>query len=131
MPGTTLDWSSAQVHDGKLEVGLRGERPPGWKDSFDQTVALLPAGDWGKIRLKKDRVRVHDVVEDDVDRLHNFLEGVVQQANAAQEEAEEAAPDDQEADDESADPRDAELTERFRSFAAEPLQSQPADDSTA
>jgi hypothetical protein len=46
MSGVTLDWSSAEVRDGKLEVRLRGERPPGWKDSFERTVALLAGGDW-------------------------------------------------------------------------------------
>jgi hypothetical protein len=72
MRGVALDWSSAEVRDGKLEIRLRGELPPGWKDSFARTIALLRGGDWGKIRLKKDRVRVHDVAEGVEDRLHHF-----------------------------------------------------------
>src|SRR5207248_10217980 len=59
--GVTLDWSSAEVHDGQLEVGLRGELPKEWKDKFERTVGLLPRGDWGKVTLKKARVRVNDV----------------------------------------------------------------------
>ena len=116
-----LDWSSAEVHDGTLEVGLTGEVPKGWKQRFEGTVAALPGGHWGKISLKKNRVRVHDVAEGGEDRLRHFLESVVLQANAADE------PDQPEADGEArdgkedeTDPLDIEMTERFRSFAAEP-----------
>jgi hypothetical protein len=57
MGGVTLDWSAAEVRDSKLTVGLRGELPPGWKESSDRTVKLLPGGDWGEVKLKKDRIR--------------------------------------------------------------------------
>ena len=35
--------------------------PKEWKDKFERTVGLLPRGDWGKVTLKKARVRVNDV----------------------------------------------------------------------
>lgn len=114
----TLDWSSAQVRDGKLEVSLRGELPPGWQDSFDRTVALLPGGEWGKVRLKKDRIRVHDVAEGCEDRLRHFLESVVLQANTSAEPPGAEAHDEAGADDALSQP-DGAMTERFRSFATE------------
>ncbi len=119
MTDITLDWASAEVHDGKLEVPLRGELPSGWKDTFERTIALLPSGGWGKVRLKKERVRVRDVAEGDEDQLRHFLESVVMQANQAHERPDEEADDDRDADADRHDPRDAEMTERFRSFAAE------------
>lgn len=123
MSGVTLDWSSAEVHDGTLEVGLSGERPKGWKESFQRTVALLHGRNW-TIELKKDRVRVLGVAEGNEDRLRHFLESVVLQANSVHEETKPEARDEEpEADedepDEPAGP-DAEMTERFRSFAGEP-----------
>ena len=120
MSGVKLDWSSAEVRDGKLEVALRGELPPGWKHRFERTVALLGGGDWGKVKLKKDRVRVHEVAKGSEDRLHQFLEGVVLQANAAHEEMHSSAREDRDADEPEAGGPDAEMTERFRSFAKSP-----------
>lgn len=123
MGGVQLDWSSAEVRDGKLEVGLEGERPPGWNDSFERTVALLRGGHWGKIALKKGRVRVHEVAQGDEDRLRHFLESVVLQANAVHERTDPEARDDRDEDEDEGedepDGPDGEMTERFRSFAAE------------
>src|SRR5579862_7156806 len=118
MRGVTLDWSSAEVRDGKLDVYLRGDPPPGWKDSFDRTVALLPGGEWGKVKLKKARLRVHDVKAGSEERLHHFLESAVLQANAAHEPP--PLEHDDEPHEDEPDSLDDELTERFRSFATEP-----------
>lgn len=117
MSGVTLDWSTAEVRGGKLEVGLRGDRLPGWKDSFERTAALLPGGNWGKVSLKKDRVRVDQVGEGDESRLHHFLEGVVLQANTAHGLREREAPQDRGAAEDEPRGLDVEMTERFRSFA--------------
>jgi hypothetical protein len=119
MDEVTLDWSSAEVRDRKLEVALQGELPPGWKDSFNRTLALLPGGDWGKVKLKRDRVRVGKVGEGSEDRLHHFLESVVQQATSARERAESEPEQDRVTEDDELDERDVEMTKRFRSFAAE------------
>lgn len=113
MDDVTLDWASAEVDDGRLEVPLRDDAPREWKVTFKRTVALLPGGEWGKVVLKKSRVRVHDVAEGTEDELRHFLEGVVQQANASNEEqANDTRDGDSEVDD-----RDAQMTARFRSFA--------------
>ena len=53
MSDVNLNWSSAKVTDGKLTVGLVGDRPRGWKKSFEKTVRLLGAGgNWGEVRVK-------------------------------------------------------------------------------
>ena len=114
-----VDWSSAEVHDGTLEVELRGELPRGWKDSFERTVGLLGAGRRGDVELKKGRVRVSEVTEGDESRVRHFLESVVLQANSGHEEPESEAPEDDEADEDEPEGVDAEMTERFRSFAGD------------
>lgn len=124
MSGVALDWTTAKVRDGKLEVGLQGERPRGWKDTFERTVVLLPGGDWGEVTLKKDRVYVDHVGEGGEDRLHHFLEGVVLQANAAHGQTQTEAREDEAPSKDEPDGPDAEMTERFRSFGGEPATDQ-------
>src|SRR5579859_6866336 len=105
-----LEWESAEVKDATLIVALEGELPKGWKESFERTVKLLGDGDWGAVELKKGTVRVSDVPAGSEDKLRHHLEGIVAQANAAHEEED----DD---DDEEREGPDAEMTDRFRSFA--------------
>jgi hypothetical protein len=118
MSGVTVDWTSAEVHDGDLEVASRGELPAGWTKAFDRTVARLHGGDWGKVSLKKDRIRVQHIAEGSEDRLRHFLESVLQQANASAGPPEEKAPDEGGADEDESNGLDAEMTQRFRSFDA-------------
>lgn len=119
MRAVRLDWSSATVREGRLEVGLRGEQPREWKDSFERTVVLLHGGHWGKVTLKKNRIRVDQVADGDEDRLRHFLESVVLQANATLGQKEPETDEDRDADEDEPDGLDGEMTERFRSFAAE------------
>lgn len=118
-----LDWSSAEMHDGKLVVALAGERPKGWADAFDRTAHLLNQGSWENVKLKKGEVRIRPVAPGEEERVRHFLESVVLEANSA------IAPDDKDAEDhgeaehpaETDDPEtseDAQMTERLRSFAA-------------
>jgi hypothetical protein len=116
MSTVNLDWASAQVEDAKLTVGLEGEAPQGWKESFERTVQLLGDGDWGAIELKKGTVRVSDVTPGSEDKLRHHLEAIVAQANAAQEARE--SEDDHGEDREPQGPN-AEMTERFRAFGDE------------
>lgn len=120
MSGVKLDWSSAEVRNGKLEVPLDGEQPPGWKQRFERTVALLGGGNWGDVKVRKGRVSVAAVVDGDESRLHHFLESIVLEANAAHEDTEPEAEEDQDPDDDKPDGPDAEMTDRFRAFASEP-----------
>jgi hypothetical protein len=127
MSDVKLNWSTAKVEDSKLTVELDGDLPSGWKDSFE-TVARLLAGsaDWGEVSLKgKKAVRVAEVSEGSEERLRHFLESVVEQANADHrpDDAEPDEPGDQDDEEEHGDDArdepgpDAEMSERFRSFA--------------
>jgi hypothetical protein len=100
--------------------------PSGWKDSFEAVARLLASSaDWGEVTLKKKSVAVADVSEGSEERLRHFLESVVEQANAdhqpddaERDDSDEDADEDEERDDDSDDAGpDAEMSERFRSFA--------------
>lgn len=123
MSEAKLDWSTAKVKDAKLTVDIVGDIPSGWKDSFDTTARLLGrSGDWSEVSLKgKKGVTVADVTPGSEDRLRHFLESVIEQSNAdhrQDDEDEEERDDDEqdESEDEDAGP-DAEMSDRFRSFA--------------
>jgi hypothetical protein len=107
-----LEWASAEVKDATLTVALQGDAPKGWKDSFERTVKLLGAGEWGEIQLKKGVVQVSDLTPGSEDKLRHHLEAIVAQANAAHEEDD----DDADADGEKREGPDAEMTDRFRAF---------------
>lgn len=116
-----LQWIGAEVRDGTLTVRVAGDRPKGWKATFEQTVRLLGGGDWGEVKLKSDRIRVIEAREGSEDQLRHFLEGVVQEANSAHIEDDHGAEDhDQQegAFETGVDDVDGRLTERFRDFDA-------------
>ena len=130
MSDVKLNWSTAKVEDSTLTIDLDGDLPKGWKGSFDAVAKLLSGpSDWGDVVLKKNAVRVADVSEGSEERLRHFLESVVTQANADhtpdESEHDESERDDSGDDaneDESDDDRDksepdADMSERFRSFA--------------
>ncbi len=118
-----LNWSQAEVTNGNLTVSVAGDPPRGWKDTFERTARLLSNGEWEDVVLKKHRVRVDGLEPGSEEKLRFFLESVVQQANATHElpddEAHDEADDAEEAggDSERDESADAEMTERFRSFA--------------
>jgi hypothetical protein len=118
-----LDWSSAEVSDGKLSVAVDGKLSSAWKGSFETVAQLLNHGDWPAIKLKKGTVKVEDVRPGDEEKLRHFLESVVQQANADQTPPEEQQePDgdddrDQGAGEGKPSQPDEEMATRFRAFA--------------
>jgi hypothetical protein len=120
MEAPRLEWSAAVVRDGTLTVPIAGDRPRGWKSTFDHTVRLLGGGAWGEVSLKKEKVKVADVPEGGEEELRFFLEGVVQQANTTHADTDDDddvadEPDDGDADGDDADAR---MTSRFRDFGA-------------
>lgn len=122
MAEVQLNWAQANVKDARLTVPLAGEVPKGWKAHFEATVKLLGHGQWGTVEIKKKAVRVDAVQSGQEENLRFYLEGVVEQANAAEsaDEERESGPDDDGDDKASEDvPEgpDAELTDRFRAFA--------------
>ncbi|HEY6397435.1 MAG TPA: hypothetical protein VIX82_08290 [Solirubrobacteraceae bacterium] len=121
MPG--LDWSTAEVRGGKLTVKIAGDPPKGWKDAFNSTAALLGGGDVGRVELQKGTAHVDGVAPGSEERTRHLLESVVQQANSALADDEDAEQGESEVDNDGASP-DAEMTQRFRSFAAGDEQEQ-------
>ncbi|MGZ4242688.1 MAG: hypothetical protein ACXVSE_00200 [Solirubrobacteraceae bacterium] len=119
MEAPTLQWSAADVRNGTLPVEIAGDRPKGWKATFQQTVRLLGGGEWGEVSLKGATVRVADVPEGSEDKLRHFLDAVVQQANATHVEPDDDDDQDGGPDDASegeGDDADARMTSRFRDF---------------
>jgi hypothetical protein len=120
-----LDWSTAEVTDGELTVGLSAKPPKQWRDAFERTAALLGAGNWEvTLRPKKGSVQIASVQLGDEERVRQFVEGVILEANATLV-GEDELWDSQRADDDDREPesdppepsRDEQLTDRFREFA--------------
>ncbi len=118
MDAPRLQWSEAEVRDGVLTIEIAGERPKGWDEVFERTVALLHGGDWDEVKLKSGKVRVSGLRQGDEETLHHFLEGVMQQANASHPEIGDDEPNEDEDEesptDESQGDADAGMTGRFR-----------------
>jgi hypothetical protein len=85
----------------------------------ERTIRLLGSGEWGEVSIRKGTIRVTAIGAGQEERLRFFLAGVVEQANAAHQLTDAAEGD--EAQDTAEQPlgADAEMTERFRSFAGE------------
>ena len=123
MSEAKLDWSSAKVKDATLTVDIVGDIPSGWKDSFDTTARLLGrSGDWGEVSLKgKERVTVADVTPGcggPAAPLPGERRRAVKcRPSAGRRRTRTSATREQdESDDDDAGP-DAEMSDRFRSFA--------------
>jgi hypothetical protein len=119
-----LDWSTAEVSDGELTIGLTAKPPKEWRETFERTAALLGAGNWEvTLRPKKGTVQIASVQPGDEERVRQFVEGIVLEANrtlVSEQELYEGQPaDDDDEPDSDAPSRDEELTGRFRAFAGE------------
>jgi hypothetical protein len=121
-----FDWSTAKVADGRLTVALEGERPTGWKQSFETVARLLAHGEGSPVTLKKHEVRVEGLRPGDEEKVRHLLESIVQQANADHRPP-EVEPDDEDGEEDETVPLeqigqsspDAEMADRFRSFGAD------------
>jgi len=110
-----LDWSTATVQGGRLTVGYDAKASSEWSDRVQAVLDRLGRSDgrWGKIKVRRKRVRVTCVEPGCEDDLRLLLEGAVHQANTD-------FADDEPDGDGTAEPRsraDAEMTATFRSFA--------------
>lgn len=127
MERVQLDWSTAEVSDGTLTVGVSEKPPKKWRDSFERTAMLLGAGSWEvALNSKKQSIRVASVRPGDEERVRQFLEGAVLEANTTLVSEHELFGDEsadhegeaEETDSDAPQPsRDEELTARFREFA--------------
>jgi hypothetical protein len=116
-----LDWSSADVTDGTLDVALRGKTPKKWREAFERATALLSHGHWNtRLNQRKGAVRLDPVSLGEEERVRQFLEGALLEANrviVSEEELFGDTDDDGEAEEAEVS-EDEELTARFRAFAA-------------
>lgn len=120
MDGVMLDWSSAEADDGKLVVAVSGEAPEGWAHAFERTATLLNSGGWKNVKFKKGTVRISGVAPGDEERVRHFLESIVQEANSVVASPQPSASADGDGDgDSEKTSEDAQMVERFRSFAHE------------
>jgi hypothetical protein len=67
-----LDWSSAEVHDGKLVIALEGKLQKGWKDAFERTTRLLNRRKWEEVTLKKRQVLLQPITPGEEDRARHL-----------------------------------------------------------
>jgi hypothetical protein len=118
----TIDWVSAEVHDGDVTVELSGKSSKAWRERFDTVLRLLGAsgGGWGEVKLTKGAIRVRSLQPQAEGDLRHFLESLVVQVNAELPSEEGDGRDDDGAGAESIDRGavlDAEMTATLRSFA--------------
>jgi hypothetical protein len=121
-----LDWSTAEVSDGKLTVALSGKPPKEWRDTFERTAALLSRHWDVSLNSKKGSVQIVSVQPGDEERVRQFAESLVLEANTtlvSEQELFDTAPvedDEQQPESDAAEPsRDERVTDRFREFAQE------------
>jgi hypothetical protein len=120
-----LDWSTAEVSDGTLTIALDDKPPKEWRAVFTRTATLLGQGTWEvSLHAKKATVEIATVRAGDEERVRQFLEGLLLEANSRV--ADEPDPPEHEAEESDGDgdgdaaPRrspDETLTDHFRAFA--------------
>jgi hypothetical protein len=108
MTRVEIDWGSAEVHDGKLVVGLTDEAPKSWRSRFDAVRPQLERGGkrWDAVAAKRRRIVVTGVEEGGESDVRLLLESLVREANASEPEPEQAP----------GDPADERMTAAFRGF---------------
>ena len=125
MDERSLDWSNAEVSDGRLTVPLTGDPETAWTEEFAWVAERLSSSGsatWGEVKAAKKKVTVAGVQPGSEADVRHFLESVVQQVNADQaaDTGEEPSGDQ---DGGGAGGPDKEMTEAFRSFGEDSEQS--------
>jgi hypothetical protein len=122
MDAPFVDWSTAEVNGDTLTVEIAGDRPRGWKSSFELVATLLGSdSSFHDVSLRKGTASVGGATPGSEDELRFFLEAVVLQANT-DHQLDEGEDDEDDEDDAPAQRRDdpqSEMTDRFRGFAGE------------
>ena len=115
-----IDWTSAEVSDGELTVGISGDVPKGWAPRLKALLERLGqtgSERWGPIKVAKGKISVEDLQDGAEPDLRHLLESAILQANADLAPHDEA---DAVAGQESPErARDGRMTAAFRAFAPE------------
>jgi hypothetical protein len=103
-----IEWGSAEVQCRKLTVWLTSPPSAAWRERARRLIDRLQRGDpgWGRVRAKKDRFVVREVIDGSEQDVRHFLSSVVAEVNAGE-------PEPHGGHDET----DARMAARFRSFA--------------
>ena len=115
-----LDWSGADVTDGTLVVALSSRPPKKWRDAFERATTLLSHGNWNtRLNQRNASVRLDPVTPGSEERVRQFLEGALLEANRVIVSEDELFGSNGESEsDEPETSQDDEMTQRFRAFAA-------------
>jgi hypothetical protein len=91
-----IDWSTAEVRDAELRVGLTGGPSKPWRKRFEAVIDRLEqtGNAWGEVRPTKRRIKVAGLVEGREAELRHLLDAAVQQTNADFVAEASEAPDD-------------------------------------
>lgn len=115
-----LEWSSADVTDGTLVVALSTKPPKKWREAFERATALLSHGNWStRLSKRNSAVRLDPVALGEEERVLQFLEGALLEANRTILSEDELFDHAEDGDDaaEAETSVDEQLTAAFRGFA--------------
>jgi hypothetical protein len=115
-----IDWTSAEVSDGELTVGIVGDVPKGWVARLKALLERLGqtgSERWGPIKVAKSRITVGELVDGAEPDLRHLLESAILQANADLAPHEEGSEGAGQESPEQA--RDGRMAAAFRAFAPE------------
>jgi hypothetical protein len=106
-----IDWSTAEVTDGKLTVKLTGEPSKDWAKRVGAIVDRLQSSGGWNIAVDEKRIEVEPVEPGAEADVRHFVESAVLQANA------DFAPDESDEEEQAeGSEQDAAMTEAFREF---------------
>src|SRR4051794_1669421 len=109
-----VDWSTAEVTEGKLTVKLSGEPSKEWAERVGVIADRLQSSGGWNIAVDERRIEVEPVEPGSEADVRHFLEGAVLQANA------DFAPEESDEEEQSSgSEEDAAMTEAFREFGDE------------
>src|SRR3954464_4564194 len=112
-----IDWSTAEVRDATLTVGVTGDAPDDWTEYVGGVLDRLDRGTsaWGEIEVEDDQFEVDSIRRGSESDLRHLLESAVLQGNAHFDLSDDDDSDrehDEDEDDDDAD-QDREMTETF------------------
>src|SRR3954452_2146197 len=121
----TIDWGSAEVHEGRLSVPVEPDPDFAFLTVFDMVLIESPlppgAAAWGRVQFAGGRIVVTEVQPGSAPALERFLDGVVREAD------ERVGPERERLEREAERERQA-ASEKQRADAAAAASSERRDD---